>query len=139
MDNGRASKVVEIPTNWYLDDFPPLGYVTGVQAGQADTTTTFQRWKDIFDYGYENVDSPCYAMAFHPQIIGQAHHMMMLERLIQHITSKDGVWFATCEEIAAAWVDDDEDRRNMELDDVRGVEPAPADSGFGVAVAAEAY
>jgi hypothetical protein len=61
-------------------------YVTGVQAGQQDTETFLRRWKDIFDYGYE--------------------------------------------EIAAAWEDDDEDRRLMELPDVRGVEPPPPGSGW---------
>lgn len=127
---GKASQVLEIPTNWYLDDFPPLAYVTGIQPGQQDTETIFRRWKDIFDYGYERVPNACYAVAVHPQIIGQAHHIMFFERLIDYIASKDGVWFAMCEEIARAWVDDDEDRRLMELEDVRGVELAPVGSGF---------
>jgi hypothetical protein len=69
-------------------------------------------------------------VAVHPQIIGQAHHIMFFERLVDYIASKDGVWFATCEEIARAWVDDDEDRRLMEIEDVRGVELAPVGSGF---------
>jgi peptidoglycan-N-acetylglucosamine deacetylase len=127
---GRASKVLEIPTNWYLDDFPPLAYVTGIQPGQQDTETAFRRWKDIFDYGYERLEGACYAHAVHPQIIGQAHHILMYERLIDYIAGKDGVWFATCAEIADAWVDDDEDRKAMEADDVRGVEQAPIGSGF---------
>jgi peptidoglycan/xylan/chitin deacetylase (PgdA/CDA1 family) len=127
---GKASHVLEIPTSWYLDDFPPLAYVTGIQPGQQDTETIFRRWKDIFDYGYERVPNACYAVAVHPQIIGQAHHIMFFERLIDYIASKDGVWFATCEEITRAWVDDDEDRRLMELEDVRGVELAPVGSGF---------
>ena len=37
--------------------------------------------------------------------------MMMLLRLIEHIKGHDGVWFATCEEIASVWVDDEEDRQ----------------------------
>ncbi len=127
---GKASNVLEIPTNWYLDDFPPLAYVGGIQPGQQDTETIFRRWKDIFDYGYERVEHACYAVAVHPQIIGQAHHIMFFERLVDYIRSKDGVWFATCEEIAHAWVDDDEDRRLMELEDARGVEPAPVGSGW---------
>jgi peptidoglycan/xylan/chitin deacetylase (PgdA/CDA1 family) len=127
---GRASRVLEIPVNWYLDDFPPLAYVTGIQPGQQDTETIFRRWKDIFDYAYERVENPCYAIAVHPQIIGQAHHIMFFERLIDYIASKDGVWFATCEEIAGAWVDDEEDLRLMEIEDVRGVELAPVGSGF---------
>jgi peptidoglycan-N-acetylglucosamine deacetylase len=50
--------------------------------------------------------------------------------LVDYIASKDGVWFATCEEIARAWEDDDEDRRLVELEDVRGVDHAPVGSGF---------
>ena len=76
------------------------------------------------------LNNACYAVAVHPQIIGQAHHIMFFERLVDYISSKDGVWFATCEEIASAWVDDDEDRRLMELEDARGVEPAPVGSGW---------
>jgi peptidoglycan/xylan/chitin deacetylase (PgdA/CDA1 family) len=127
---GPASRVLEIPVSWYLDDFPVFAYVTGVQAGQQDTETFLRRWKDIFDYGYERVEGACFASAVHPQVIGQAHHIVAFERLIEYIASKDGVWFATCEEIAEAWEDDDEDRRLMELPDVRGVEPPPPGSGW---------
>jgi len=127
---GKASKVLELPVNWYLDDFPPLAYVGGIQPGQQDTETIFRRWKDIFDYAYERVDNAWYGIAVHPQIIGQAHHIMYFERLVEYISSKDGAWFATCEEIAKVWEDDDEDVRLMELEDLRGVEPAPVGSGW---------
>lgn len=127
---GKMANVVEIPVNWYLDDFPPLAYVGGIQPGQQDTDTIYRRWQDIFDYAYERVENGVYATAVHPQIIGQAHHMLFFEKLIAYISSKDGVWFATCEEIAKAWVDDDADRAGLTEPDVRGVEPAPADSGW---------
>ena len=77
-----------------------------------------------------NVENAVYATCVHPQIIGHAHHMLWYERLIQHLAEKDGVWFATMDEIARTWVPDDEDRRKMALPDVRGVEPPPADSSF---------
>jgi peptidoglycan-N-acetylglucosamine deacetylase len=126
---GRASRLLEIPVNWYLDDFPPLAY-TGAQAGMQDSNTIFNRWKDIFDYGYDRVDNACYAVAVHPQVIGQAHHMMWFERLVEYIAGRDGTWFATCEEIANAWQPDEEDERLFELEDVRGVEEAPVGSGW---------
>ena len=75
----------EIPVSWYLDDFPPLAYVTGIQAGMQDTETIYRRWKDIFDYGYERVDNPVFVSCVHPQIIGQARHMLWYERLIEYI------------------------------------------------------
>ncbi len=125
----RASRVLELPVSWYLDDFPPLAY-TGAQAGMQDSNTIFQRWKDIFDYAYENVPNAWYGVAVHPQVIGHAHHMMWFERLVEYIASKEGTWFATCEEIANAWVTDEEDERLFNLPEARGVEPAPKDSGW---------
>jgi peptidoglycan-N-acetylglucosamine deacetylase len=127
---GKASHVLEIPVNWYLDDFPPLAYVGGIQPGMQDTETIFRRWKDIFDYGYDRVESACYAPAVHPQIIGQAHHMLWYEKLVDYIASKDGTWFATCSEIRDAWEDDAHDIELMEMEDMRGVEEAPVGSGW---------
>jgi hypothetical protein len=76
------------------------------------------------------VENPVYVSCVHPQTIGQAHHMLWYERLIEYIASKDGVWFATCDQIADAWVDDEEDRALMAQPDVHGVEAPPPDSGW---------
>jgi peptidoglycan/xylan/chitin deacetylase (PgdA/CDA1 family) len=124
---GPASKVLEIPVSWYIDDFPALAYVGGAQEGLSDMDAVFRRWRDVFDYGYDNVPNAVYPMAVHPQIIGQAHHIMAYERLIEHMKSREGVWFATCQQIAEAWQDDEEDIRRMSLPDVRGVSPKPDD------------
>lgn len=126
---GPASAILEIPVSWYLDDFPALAY-TGNQEGMSDTDGVLRRWKDIFTYAYHHQENGLYAMALHPQIIGHGHHMMMLSRLIEHIKGHDGVWFATCEEIASVWVDDEEDRQKMLRPDVRGVAPVPDDYGW---------
>ncbi|EBY4139672.1 xylanase deacetylase, partial [Salmonella enterica subsp. enterica serovar Enteritidis] len=96
----------------------------------SDTDGVLRRWKDIFTYAYHHQENGLYAMALHPQIIGHGHHMMMLSRLIEHIKGHDGVWFATCEEIASVWVDDEEDRQKMLRPDVRGVAPVPDDYGW---------
>ena len=127
---GPASRVLELPVSWYLDDFPTFAF-TGAQMGNGDTEAALRRWTDTFDYAYERVEGPaCYVHAAHPQIIGQPHHIMVYERLIEHMASRPGTWFCTCADIAAAWVDDDEDRRLMALPDVRGVDAPPADSGL---------
>lgn len=126
---GPASAILEIPVSWYLDDFPALAY-TGNQEGMSDTDGVLRRWKDIFTYAYNHQENGLYAMTLHPQIIGHGHHMMMLSRLIEHIKGHDGVWFATCEEIASVWVDDEEDRQKMLRPDVRGVAPVPDDYGW---------
>lgn len=127
---GRASKVLEIPPNWYLDDFPVFGYVTGIQEGQRDPDEIFRQWKAIFDYAYDNVEGACYEHCVHPQVIGQAHLITMFERLIEYMASKDGTWFCTAADICDAWEDDDEDLKAMELPDARGTEQPPVGSGW---------
>jgi peptidoglycan/xylan/chitin deacetylase (PgdA/CDA1 family) len=122
---GKASHVIELPVSWYLDDFPPQACVTGVQAGQQDTRTMLDRWRDIFDYGYERVEGAAFISCVHPQIIGQPHNLLWYEKLIEHMVSRDGVWFATTDEIADCWVDDEEDKRNMELPDIRTTAQRP--------------
>lgn len=122
---GKASHVIELPVSWYLDDFPPQACVTGVQAGQQDTRTMLDRWRDIFDYGYERVEGAAFISCVHPQIIGQPHNMLWYEKLIEHMVSRDGVWFATTDEIADCWVDDEEDERKMALPDIRTTAPRP--------------
>lgn len=128
---GPASKVLEIPVSWYLDDFPALAY-TGDQEGMSDTDGVLRRWRDIFDYAYHNEPNSVYALTLHPQIIGQAHHMIMFERLIEHIKSHEGVWFASLKDVANCWQDDDEDRRKMALPDIeRQGSGMPAQYGWG--------
>jgi peptidoglycan/xylan/chitin deacetylase (PgdA/CDA1 family) len=134
---GKASKLLEVPVNWYLDDFPPLAYTGTPATGMQDTETILRRWRDIFDYGYERVDNAVYASCVHPQIIGQPHHIMWYEQLVEHMASKPGVWFATLDEIVKCWVDDDDDIAAMAQEDIRGIEQAPADSTFARGTAAK--
>ena len=36
----------------------------------------------------------------HPQITGRVSRVKTLERLINHMKEKEGVWFARCDEVA---------------------------------------
>ena len=41
-----------------------------------------------------------FILTMHPQVIGHRYRMKMLDRLVQYMKSKPGVWFATHEQIA---------------------------------------
>jgi len=41
-----------------------------------------------------------FILTMHPHVIGHRSRVSMLERLIQHMRTLPGVWFATHEEIA---------------------------------------
>jgi peptidoglycan/xylan/chitin deacetylase (PgdA/CDA1 family) len=103
---GNDSGVVELPFTWGLDDFPAFEYVTsraGIQPGLASPNAVYDIWAGDFDYLYDRLGAGVYTLTMHPQVIGRGHRMLMLERLIKHIQSYDGVVFATMGEVAAAW------------------------------------
>ncbi len=103
---GEPTSILEIPVSWYLDDFPVQEYMGSlVPWVMQDPDVIFRRWTAIFDYMYENVPGGVLTLTTHPQTIGRAHMITMLERVIQHINSRPGVLWATLSEIRDMWVD----------------------------------
>jgi peptidoglycan-N-acetylglucosamine deacetylase len=97
--NGQETGIIELPVEWILDDWPVFqlnwaGHHWAIRNGDD----VFKLWADEFDMAYE--EGTVFILTMHPQVIGHRYRMQMLERLIQHIRSKPGVWFATHEQIA---------------------------------------
>jgi peptidoglycan/xylan/chitin deacetylase (PgdA/CDA1 family) len=105
---GEPTPVLEFPVSWFLDDFPVAEFIPGVQPGLGSSDVMFQRFKDHFDYAYNNVQSGVMAITVHPQTIGRAHNILGFEKLIDYMTSFPGVWFATLSEIFDTWSEDDD-------------------------------
>jgi len=103
---GEPSPLLEIPVSWYLDDFPAVEYIPGINAGLGSAQVVFERWKDNFDYAYQHAPSGVIAFTVHPQTIGRAHHILMFERLVDYMVGHDGAWFATLSDIYDTWTDD---------------------------------
>ncbi len=102
---GDAAGLVELPTNWPLDDFiffgfsgnPPMG--NGIWSQQE----VWEIWVEEFEGVY--ADGGYYNLMMHPQVIGRHHRMRMVERLVRHMKAKGDVWFATPLEIARYWAE----------------------------------
>jgi len=102
---GEAADLVELPTNWPLDDFiffgfsgnPPMG--NGIWSQQE----VWEIWVEEFEGVY--AEGGYYNLMMHPQVIGRHHRMRMVERLVRHMKAKGDVWFATPLEIARYWAD----------------------------------
>jgi peptidoglycan/xylan/chitin deacetylase (PgdA/CDA1 family) len=103
---GDPSPLLEFPVSWYLDDFPAVEYIPGVNEGLGSTEVIYERWKDHFDYAYEHVNGGVLAITVHPQTIGRAHHMIMFEKLISYMADHDGTWFAPLSDIYDTWQED---------------------------------
>lgn len=97
--SGKPTGIVELPVEWILDDAP---YFNMSRFGNLRPHTTpdevYSIWKAEFDRAYE--EGGLFLLTNHPHIIGHRSRIAMLERLLQHIRSHPGVWFATHEQVA---------------------------------------
>jgi hypothetical protein len=55
-------------------------------------------WTSEFDVAYQ--EGGMFLLTMHPQIVGHRSRMAMLEKLVQYMRSRPGVWFATHEQVA---------------------------------------
>lgn len=102
---GEPTNIVEIPPAWQRDDFPPLEFIWGGNWGFASEDRTFQRWRDQFDYMYENVDDGVYVLTMHPQVSGRSELIMRHEKLIQYFKGYEDVKFTTMDDVAKEFRD----------------------------------
>ena len=98
--DGKPCGVVELPVEWVRDDavyfmmnrFSALRPYTP----PADVFDIFRR---EFDAAYR--EGGLFQLTMHPHISGYRSRVWILEELIGHMRSREGVWFATHAEIAA--------------------------------------
>jgi peptidoglycan/xylan/chitin deacetylase (PgdA/CDA1 family) len=94
--DGDRTGVVELPIERILDDFPYFG--GGANGSDPSLQTVYEVFQSEFDVAYE--ERGLYLLTMHPHIMGHRSRVALLDRLIQHMKSKPGVWFATHEQIA---------------------------------------
>ncbi len=106
---GKETDLVEIPANWYLDDLPPMMFIKGSpnSHGFVNPRQLEEMWRDQFDWVHREQEYGVFGITIHPDVSGRPQVLLMLERLIDHINSHEGVRWATFDEIA-----DDFIRRN---------------------------
>ena len=102
---GEPTDIVELPVSWQRDDWPPFTFTWARphRMGYVSEDSIFRRWYDQFDWMYENVDDGVFILTMHPQVMGQAHRIMRLEALSQHMSTKPGVEFKLMDTVAEEW------------------------------------
>lgn len=94
--DGRPTGVVELPIERILDDAPYFGgNADGSNPSLGDVYEVFQ---SEFDVAYE--EGGLFLLTMHPHMMGHRSRTAMLEKLVQYVKGKPGVWFATHEQIA---------------------------------------
>ena len=99
---GEETDLIEIPASWYLDDLPPMMFIKSSpnSHGFVSPRHLGEMWQDQFDWVYREMDYAVYTMTVHPDVSGRPQVLLMLERLIEHISSHDGVQWANFNTIA---------------------------------------
>ncbi|KAH8805073.1 glucose 1-dehydrogenase [Xylogone sp. PMI_703] len=97
----RPSKIVEVPANWHLDDWPPLqvNFKSPSGQGYVDPDVIEKLWKKQFDYFYREYDTFFFPMTIHPQVSGKPQVILMHESIIEYISSHEGVEWVTLEQM----------------------------------------
>ncbi len=100
-EQGEASQVIEMPVSWELDDFPFFTFLNKpLYAGLRAPSEVLEIWRDEFDY-CNLLGGGVFTLTMHPQIIGRGPRIAMLDELIRHMSSCQGVTFLTIAEEAA--------------------------------------
>jgi len=102
LKHGREIDLVEIGANWYVDDLPPMMFIKSSpnSHGFVNPRDIESLWRDQFDWVYREMDYAAFPLTIHPDVSGRPQVLLMLERLIEHISVHDGVRWVTFEEIA---------------------------------------
>ncbi|MCH6472397.1 polysaccharide deacetylase family protein [Sinomonas terrae] len=103
---GEETDLVEIPANWYLDDLPPMMFIKASpnSHGFVSPRDIEQMWRDQFDWVYREMDQAAFTMTIHPDVSGRPQVLLMLERLIEHINSHEGVTWMQFDQIADSFL-----------------------------------
>lgn len=98
---GKEVDLVEIPTNWYIDDLPPLMFIKQApnSGGWFNPRDIEEMWRDQFDWVYREMDYAVFPITIHPEVAGRPQVLLMLERLIAHINAHEGVRWMTMDAI----------------------------------------
>jgi peptidoglycan-N-acetylglucosamine deacetylase len=95
--DGKPTGIVELPIERILDDSPYFG--SNADGSNPSVGDVYEVFQSEFDVAYE--EGGLYLLTMHPHMTGHRSRAAMLERLIQYMKKKPGVWFATHEQIAA--------------------------------------
>jgi peptidoglycan-N-acetylglucosamine deacetylase len=99
VQDGQPTGVVEIPVEWIRDDavYFPMDRYSALRP-YASPRNVLTIWLDEFEGAV--ADRGLFQLTMHPHVIGHRSRMAVLTELIDHIASRQGVWFATHEQIA---------------------------------------
>jgi peptidoglycan/xylan/chitin deacetylase (PgdA/CDA1 family) len=100
--HGHEVDLVEFCGNWYVDDLPPMMFNKHAanSHGFVSPHDIERLWRDQFDWVYRELDYGVFPVTLHPDVSGRPQVLLMLERLLDDWTRREGVRFLTYEQAA---------------------------------------
>lgn len=92
MPDGSAAEIYELPVEWFLEDW------TYFEEKLQPPSVVFEIWKSEFD-ALSDLGVGYFILTMHPECIGRASRMRMLEQLVRHMRAKPWTAFARCDEL----------------------------------------
>jgi peptidoglycan/xylan/chitin deacetylase (PgdA/CDA1 family) len=96
---GEPTGIVELPPEWIRDDFV---YFNMMRHSPLRPYTPPSAVEEIFRAEFDGAweEGGLFLLTMHPHVIGHRSRLPLLARLIGHMRSKRGCWFATHAEVA---------------------------------------
>ena len=93
-------ELVELPSHWTLDDWPPYVHISDINFEMQimSPSTAIAGFQEDFDAAWEQ--GGLWVAVWHPFVTGRRARIRAVDRLIQYMIGKGGVWFASMEQIA---------------------------------------
>ena len=98
---GRESRVWELPICFEFDDWVHFQFnFNPYRNGSSAPSKVLEIWTAEFEWMHAHVDGGVLTITMHPQVIGRAHRIAMLEQFITHCMNSGGVKFERMRDMA---------------------------------------
>lgn len=98
---GSEARVWELPMCFEFDDWVHFQFnFNPYRNGTSAPSKVLEIWQAEFDWMHANVDGGLLTVALHPQVIGRAHRVAMLEQFILHCQARGDVKFERMGDVA---------------------------------------
>jgi peptidoglycan/xylan/chitin deacetylase (PgdA/CDA1 family) len=92
IDGGSSAAIYELPVEWFLDDW------TLFEEHRQSPSMVLEAWRSEFD-AVHDLGVGYFMLTMHPECVGRASRINMLEQLVNHMRARKGIVFARCDEL----------------------------------------
>jgi peptidoglycan-N-acetylglucosamine deacetylase len=97
LERWDGKTVVELPVHWSLDDWPHFGWSLDLLGNLSPADELYATWRA--EYAAARAEGRSLVLTMHPEVIGRAYRLELLERLIDEMAQDGGTWFASLSDI----------------------------------------